>query len=67
MTTIEQMSKLKTHSKEWYEAAFENCKASPEAISASKRICAAYGISGQADPAYIANVIQEEIDKPLYD
>lgn len=63
MTTIEEMSKMKMHSKEWFNAAFELAKASPGAIRASKRIIEAYGIKGQADPMYIANVIESEINK----
>ena len=55
------MGKLETRSNKWFEAAFEGCTARPSAIRASTRICRAYGISGQADPAYIANVIEAEL------
>ena len=57
MTTIEEMAKLKTHSKEWFAAAFEDVFASEKIKKAAERICLSYGISGQADPGYIANVI----------
>jgi hypothetical protein len=33
------------------------------AVLASVRICRAYGINGQCDPGYIANVIAEEVVK----
>ena len=59
-TTVSQMGKLKPFSKEWFNAAFEGCKAPEFAIEASKKICIAYGIHGQSDPAYIANVIAEK-------
>uniref|UniRef100_A0A6M3MFH0 Uncharacterized protein n=1 Tax=viral metagenome TaxID=1070528 RepID=A0A6M3MFH0_9ZZZZ len=57
MTTIQEMSKLKLHTKEWFDAAFEGVPASEEIKEASKRICHSYSISGQSDPGYIANVI----------
>lgn len=63
MTTIEEMAKLKTHSEKWFSAAFETCKASDKCKEAAKKICFAYGIHGQADPAYIANVIDSIINK----
>lgn len=43
-----------------WEMAFQDCKASIKAQSASKRICSAYGIKGLCDPAYIACVIDTE-------
>lgn len=57
MTTIKEMAKLKTHSKEWFAAAFENVHASDEIKEAARWICHAYGIAGQSDPGYVANII----------
>ena len=48
---------------QFFDEAFKTCKASKQAMEASKRICLAYGIRGICDPAYIANVIQSEINK----
>jgi hypothetical protein len=63
-TSIEEMGKLDMHSEKWFSAAFEGMEDVPDKIKeASKRICRAYGICGQADPGYIANVIKAELDK----
>jgi hypothetical protein len=45
-----------------WEIAFDDCKATRQAREAAKRICIAYGIKGTCDPAYIANVIQTEMN-----
>lgn len=60
MTTISEMSKMEPLSEEWFTAAFEDCTTNPFALKASRRICSAFNIIGQADPAYIANVISQE-------
>jgi hypothetical protein len=65
MATIEEMSKFPIFSNEWFYCAFENCKASAMSQIASKKICMAYGITGQVDPAYIANVIEEAYNKTI--
>lgn len=54
-------TKIEPLSEEWFKEAFEGCNARPSVINATKRICRAYGIRGQADPAYIANVIEHEL------
>jgi hypothetical protein len=63
--TISEMAKLEPLSDEWFEAAFEDCIASSTVKRAAKRICKAFEITGQADPAYIANVIEQEIKYKL--
>ena len=62
MITVEEMAKMKMHSKEWFNAAFENMEDMPDYIKvAAARICSCYGIKGQADPGYIANVIKYHV------
>ena len=56
-TTVAQMGKLEPLSKEWFKAVFEKCNAPDFAKESAKKICIAYQIKGQSDPAYIANVI----------
>ena len=45
-----------------WEIAFDECRASKQAQAASRRICEAYRIKGLCDPAYIANVIETELN-----
>ncbi len=59
-TTISQMGKMEIFSKEWFKAAFEGCNAPEFAKESARKICVAYGIKGQSDPAYIANVIKDQ-------
>ena len=47
----------------WYQIALEGINVSDSIKKASVRICQAYGISGQADPGYIANLINHEVSK----
>jgi hypothetical protein len=61
-TTVTEMAVLKVYSKEWFKAAFEGVNATPEVKDAAMMICTAYGITGQADPGYIANVITGKIN-----
>jgi len=61
--TVEEMGKLPIHSDKWFDAAFEHCIAEKRFKEASIHICRAYGIKGQADPAYIANVIQNKKER----
>ena len=60
--TWEKMNTLQVGSKEWFDAAFEHCDATESTKKASMRICHAYGIHGQCDPAYIANVISKKLN-----
>lgn len=46
----------------WFLEAFSGCTASIEAKRAAMSICRSYDITGLCDPAYIANVIQRELD-----
>ena len=46
-----------------WEIAFDGCDADPKVQEAAKRICGAYGIRGICDPAYIANIITDELRK----
>ena len=62
LTTISEMAALPLYSKEWFKAAFEGVNATPEVKDAVMQICAAYGIRGQADAGYIANVITGKIN-----
>lgn len=52
-----EMAKLEMHSQEWFDAAFENCNAPVKYQTVARRICRSYGIKGQSDPAYIANIL----------
>jgi hypothetical protein len=61
-TTIAQMAAFPVYSKEWFKAAFEGVNATPEVKDAAMMICTAYGITGQADAGYIANVITGKIN-----
>jgi len=61
MTSIAEMAKLQTHSKEWFNSAFEGVNAPDYIKVVAAKICSAYGISGQADPGYIANVINRYV------
>lgn len=65
MTTVSEMGKMEPLSEEWFEAAFEDCIAPSTVKRAAKRICKAFNITGQADPAYIANVIDQEVKSVL--
>ena len=62
-TSIREMGKMEPLSKEWFDAAFEDCEAPDFAIFAAEKICVAFRISGQADPGYIANVIAEKFNR----
>jgi len=62
MTTVAKMENLPIFSDRWFDAAFKNCTARESVKSASRRICCAYGIRGQADPAHIANLIETELN-----
>ena len=58
-TSIQDMEKLGKGTPKWFETAFEG-KMYPEWLKkAVIHICDSYGIYGQADPAYIANVIEK--------
>ncbi len=61
MTSVAEMSKMKTHSKEWFNAAFENVDVPDYIKVAAAKICACYNINGEADPGYIANLINDKI------
>lgn len=61
-TSIADMAKMQPYSKEWFKAAFEGINATPEIKDAAMMICTAYGITGQADAGYIANVITGKIN-----
>lgn len=61
-TTVQEMGELKIHSQEWFKAAFEGVYLAEVVKQASIRICHAYGIKGQSDPAYIANIIDDELN-----
>jgi len=50
---------------QWFKAAFEGVTATDSAKDAAMAICRAYGIKGQADPGYIANVITSKTKPPL--
>ena len=60
MTTVKEMGKMGPLSPEWFDAAFENMEIPDFAMYAAIRICKAFNITGQADPGYIANVINQE-------
>jgi hypothetical protein len=60
-TTVSKMGKMKPLSPEWFDASFEGMNVPEFAKYASIRICKSYGIIGQSDPGYIANVIAQEI------
>ena len=57
MTSIMRMAKLKKHSKEWNKAAFESVNVPDYIKVLSSKLCEIYNIGGQADPGYIANLI----------
>ena len=59
---VAEMAKFPIHSDEWFKAAFEGVNAISGIRIASEHICKTYGIKGQSDPGYIANVIQYELD-----
>ena len=60
MTTVSEMGKMEPLSPEWFDAAFEGMDVHDYAYSAAIRICKSFNIKGQADPGYIANVINQE-------
>lgn len=60
MTTVSEMGKMKPLSPEWFDAAFEEMEIPDFAMCAAIRICKSYHITGQADPGYIANIINQE-------
>lgn len=60
---IFKMAKLKMHSNDWFDAAFEGVNQPDSIKRAARRICVAYGITGQSDPGYIANVIGDALSK----
>lgn len=65
MTTITEMAELKTHSREWFDAAFEGVDVPGYIKVVAAKISSIYNISGQADPGYIANLINRYItEKP---
>ena len=65
MTTVFEMAKLETHSKEWFAAAFEGVNVPDYIRVVAAKIAKTYGIDGQADPGYIANLINRFVtDKP---
>ncbi len=65
MTTTFEMAKLKIHSKEWYKAEFERVTVTDYLKVIAAHICNAYNITGQADPGYIANLINRYVtEKP---
>ena len=49
---------------EWFENALKTFNGIKAVKNAAIRICIAYGISGAADPAYIARLIQDELRRP---
>jgi len=65
MTSISEMATMKTHSKEWNQAAFEGVDVPDYIKVVSAKICEIYGINGQCDPGYIANLINMYVtEKP---
>ena len=61
MTTVAEMAKLETQSREWFDAAFEGVDVPEYIKTVAAVICHSYDINGQADPGYIANIIQQYI------
>ena len=61
MITVEEMAKLGTFSIDWFAAAFEGVVVPDSVKTASIRICQSYLLNGQADPGYIANLINQEV------
>lgn len=65
MTTVQEMAKLKIHSKEWFNAAFEGVEVPDHIKVVAAKISSIYNIGGQADPGYIASLINRYvIEKP---
>ena len=63
MAEMAEMAQLEKHSKEWFEVAFEGVNAPDYIKVASAKICQAYNITGQCDPGYIANVINNKVNE----
>lgn len=60
-TSIAEMATLKKHSKEWFDAAFEGVNTPDYIKVVAAKISSIYNISGQADPGYIANLINRYV------
>ena len=59
---MDKIDRLTPLTPEWFDEAFNGVDVPKFAKKAAKRICIAYGIVGQADPGYIANVIDDEFN-----
>ncbi len=65
MTTINEMDKLEKYSKPWFTAAFEDVNVPDYIKVVAAKISSIYNIGGQADPGYIANLINRYVvEKP---
>jgi hypothetical protein len=63
MTTLQDMAKLKMHSKAWFAASFEHVDVPDYIKVAAAKIASAYNIQGQSDPGYIANIINRYVNE----
>ena len=55
------MAELKKHSKEWNAAAFEGVDVPDYIRVVAAKIATVYGIGGQSDPGWIANMIRSYV------
>jgi hypothetical protein len=59
MTKFDAFDKSPVHSEEWFRHAMHLTSAPEWMKQAAEHICKSFGIKGQADPAFIANVIDQ--------
>ena len=46
---------------DFFEKAFEGMRVPQDIRTVAERICMSYGIRGECDPGYIANVVAKEL------